>query len=56
LTGRKAEHRPGFVERFLLVVASFLGVVQRLLVDVSGDLFAIDPGLAIVQDGGYTMI
>ena len=50
LTRRKVEHHPGFVEGILLVVASFLRVIQSLLADVTGDLFAIDPGLAIIKD------
>jgi hypothetical protein len=49
LAGGKADHRPGFVERRLLGVASGLSVVETFLVDVAVDLFAIDPGLAVVK-------
>ena len=55
LTRRKVEHHPGFVEGILLVVASFLRVIQSLLADVTGDLFAIDPGLAIIKDAGRSL-
>ena len=45
LACRQVEHLSGSVECCLLVVASFLGVIERLLADVAGELFAIDPRL-----------
>lgn len=38
------------VERLLLIIAARLAEIQSLLVDVSGDLFAVDPRLAIIQE------
>jgi hypothetical protein len=50
LAGREVQHGPGLVEGRLLMVTPFLGVIQGLLVDVSGHLLAIDSSLTIVQD------
>jgi hypothetical protein len=46
----EVEHRSCFVERDLLDVSAFLGMIVSLLADVPGDLLAIDPGLAIAED------
>jgi len=47
--GREFEHHAGVIQRQLLVIASFLGVVESFLADVSGCLLTVDPGLAIVE-------
>ncbi len=33
-----------------------LSVIERFLVDVAVDLFAVDPGLAVVEDRGQALI
>jgi hypothetical protein len=50
LAGGEAEPRSGFVELLLVVVAPFLGVIEGFLADVSGDLLAVYPCLAVVVD------
>ena len=54
--GWKLEHRSRFVERHLLDVSPFLGVVECLLADIPAGLLAIDPRLAISEDAILALV
>jgi hypothetical protein len=54
--GWKLEHRSRFVERHLLHVSPFLGVVECFLTDIPGRLLAIDPRLAISEDAILALV
>jgi hypothetical protein len=56
LVDGKAEHHPGLVERNLLNISAFLGVIKSLLIDVAVQLLAVDPRLTIIKDRRHPMI
>lgn len=56
LAGGEGDRRAGFIQRFLLTIATFLSMIECLLADVAADLFAIDFGLAVVKDRGLASI
>ncbi|MGP0051568.1 MAG: hypothetical protein ACLPZR_22340 [Solirubrobacteraceae bacterium] len=56
MRGWKFEHRSNVVERDLLNVSSFLGMIERLLAYVPRDLLAIDPCLRIAKELALALV